>query len=237
MPEQTKVAMPEGSWATIKKIIRGYYAKRDSAEVKVQDVATAANLSRPLISSNNNFLKYLGILEQDSYRLTPLGSEFALALVRNDIETQAYALRRLVEQVPSIKKLFEVVEARGGISADAFKTQVLMVWNLDPQDRRVMWLGTLLEILQESGLLFVDDDAIRPGGRAYLPPSNGLKVEPPKREPNMHTGSLGLHKIPIAVSPTDIWYVEVSQNPEPEQVGKFLEMQRLIFGIKSGGQS
>ena len=44
--------------------------------------------------------------------------------------------------------------------------------------------------------------------------------------------SPGLNRIPIAVSTSSVWYIEVSETPKEGEIEKFLEMQRLMFGTK-----
>ena len=38
-----------------------------------------------------------------------------------------------------------------------------------------------------------------------------------------------LNRIPIAVSTNSVWYIEVSKEPKPDEIQKFLEMQKLMF--------
>jgi hypothetical protein len=234
-----KFRMPEASWSTLRKIIRAYYAKRNAEPVTVQDVATAAGLSRPMVSLQNNFLKAIGVLEQDSYKLTPLGLELALGISRNDTATVRDATRRIVQSSPELKRLTETLEARAELSVEAFKSQTHLALGVDEADRQAKWIGTILEILVESGLVEVDGDIVRPahpaGGEqsgAGTPPTVPGQVQSQAFDDVRPASSAGFRRIPVPVSAGAVWYVEVPEAPDGEQVKKFLEMQKLIFDVK-----
>lgn len=237
-----KFQLPEAKWDTLKKIIRAYYAKRNSEQITVQDVADTAGLYRPAVSANNNFLRGFGVLEQESNKLTPTGSELALGVTREDEFTIRESLKKLVLSCPPLKKLIEIVEARGQLDKQAFETQLQLVLNLDSDNRRLRWAGTILDILEASGIVKVVDDVLhsiaeiqRSRELPTVEPPRSLKlpnIEPPKVEDFSLKAASGLQRIPVPVSPGLLWYVEVGEKPEPQEIKKFLDMQRLIFDVK-----
>lgn len=229
-----KFPMPELGWVTIKKIIRAYYAKRDQESVTVQEVAQAANLSRPLVSSNNNFLKALGILQQDSYKLTEFGVKLAIAIVNDDPESEQRCIKGIVDGSPPLKKLVDTVVARGEISTKSFSTEARYQLGISEADRRARFVSTIQEILVESRMINLDGDMLRPSTERRredkVPPPPPPSDNPPGvKEVEVHQG---LKQVPIPVGPDSVWYVEISQNASQEQIKKFLDVQRLIFDLK-----
>jgi len=234
MDQQIRFQMPEASWPTLKKIIRAYHAKRSSENVQVLDVAQAAGLHRPLVSSNNNFLKSVGLLEHDAYRLTPLGTELGVGISRNDADTVREALRKIVEGCAPLNGLVETLEARGELSVEAFESQVLLALDLSENDRRVRWIGTLLDLLSEADRIVVEGGMVRPLATerrsTRSTPIPLLQTSPSETTQNKLT--TGFRRIPIPVSAGSVWYVEIAESQKPEELKKFLSMQRLIFDVK-----
>lgn len=235
----SKFQLPEASWATLKKIVRAYYAKRNSEQLTVQEVADAAGLHRPQVSSNNNFLRAFGILESDSNKLTPTGSELALGVTREDEYTVRESLKKLVLSCQPMRRLVEIVEARGELERQSFGTQLQLAMNVDADDRRLQWAGTILDILEASGSIVVDDDMVRLGKREPSSLEAPAASLPHPRHEKVHIvddltqkAAPGLHRIPVPVSPGSLWYVEVAEKPEPQEIKKFLDMQKLIFDVK-----
>ena len=89
-------------------------------------------------------------------------------------------------------------------------------------------IGVLENILLDSGLVGMSDNTLRPT-------KTDVKDEPllPKREDeNNQDRKPGLREIPIPVSASTVWYIEVGENPEQSDLDTFIEMQKLIFGKK-----
>ncbi|MCH7979419.1 MAG: hypothetical protein IH935_10635 [Acidobacteria bacterium] len=89
----------------------------------------------------------------------------------------------------------------------------------------------LLEILRESGLVEMSGDSLRPAKdegeiEKKAPVQDRQDKSVTRSNEISHSG---LRAIPIPVSASSIWYVEVPENPEEAEIEKFLEMQRLIF--------
>jgi hypothetical protein len=43
---------------------------------------------------------------------------------------------------------------------------------------------------------------------------------------------MGLRQIPIAVSASKVWFIQIDEDPDDAEIAKFIEMQKLIFSLK-----
>jgi hypothetical protein len=59
-------------------------------------------------------------------------------------------------------------------------------------------------------------------------PKTIQKEEPKPIENNVP----GLRQIPIAVSASRVWYIQIEENADEAELAKFIEMQKLIFSLK-----
>jgi hypothetical protein len=234
------LSIPEAPWSTLQKIIRAYYAKRDAEIVTVEEVAQAAGISRPRVSANNNFLKAFGVLELESYKLTPIGTELAIGIGRSDGDTIRNAIRKLVDGCPPLKKLIEVLESRGELSEAALQTQAYLAFGLGEGAKEAKGIATILEVLIDGGVLAKSEAGglslshsvtLRMGPAAA--PAAAPPVTSPAAPSNAHQAvATGFHRIPIAVSTGAVWYIEIPESHKPEELKKFLDMQTLIFDVK-----
>jgi hypothetical protein len=95
-------------------------------------------------------------------------------------------------------------------------------------------VGVLEGILLESDLVGMSDNTLRPMKTGLLKDElPAPKKDEPKKDGRLPGENPGLRQIPIPVSASTIWYIEVGENPEDSEIDKFIEMQKLIFGVKT----
>jgi hypothetical protein len=86
-------------------------------------------------------------------------------------------------------------------------------------------VGVLEDMLLESGLVGMSDNSLRPTRAESKDEPKTVSSEQPSIEK-------GLRQIPVPVSASAVWYIQVAENPEDGEIDKFIEMQKLIFGKK-----
>ncbi len=84
MPNNKELALPGSSWETIKKIIRAFYAVQSEENPKLESISRYAAVPRPVVSMNNNFLRSVGMVRSDQWKLTDMGVRYATALQMNN---------------------------------------------------------------------------------------------------------------------------------------------------------
>jgi len=236
MADTSKVpfSWPSGSWRVLKKIIRAWYtADSEGGEWTQRTVAKIANLQASRVSVNKAFLQAIGIVQTEGIALTEAGKNLGLGLSNENSRVTQQALQRIIAENSILKQLLSIVRGRGTIDKEGFEAEVLL---LTKQGRETSGfstgVGVLEEILLESGLVGMSDNTLRPlqaqsKDEPLLPKRDELKQN--GRQPEGKIS--GLRQIPIPVSASTIWYIEVSENPEANEIDKFIEMQRLIFGV------
>jgi hypothetical protein len=227
-------AWPIGSWSLLKKIIRAWYtAESEGGEWTQRTVAKISNLQPSRVSVNKAFLQTIGIVQAEGIALTDAGKNLGLGLSNENARVTQQALQRIVTENSILKQLLSIVRGRGTIDTEGFEAEVLL---LTKQGRDTpgfsTGVGVLEEILLESGQVGKSENTLRPlqtqSKDEPLPP----KHEEPRQPGREAEGRIpGLRQIPIPVSASTIWYIEVAENPEANEIDKFIEMQKLIFGV------
>ena len=227
-------AWPSASWRVLKKIIRAWYtADSEGGEWTQRTVAKLANLQPSRVSANKAFLQSVGVVQAEGIALTEAGKNLGLGLSNDNARVTQQALQRIVTDNSILKQLLSIVRGRGTIDKEGFEAEVLL---LTKQGRDTSGFSTgvtvLEEVLLESGLVGMSENTLRP-----LQAQSKDEPLVPKREEQRQNGRQpgekipGLRQIPIPVSAATIWYIEVSENPGTDEIAKFIEMQKLIFGI------
>jgi hypothetical protein len=227
-------AWPVGSWRVLKKIIRAWYtAESEGGEWTQRTVAKIANLQPSRVSVNKAFLQAIGIVQPGGVALTEAGKNLGLGLSNDNAKVTEQTLQRIITENSILKQLLSIVRGRGTIDTEGFEAEVVL---LTKQGRNTSGfstgVGVLEDILLESRLVGISDNTFRPlqaqaTNELLLPKHEELRQ--PAQQPE---GKIpGLRKIPIPVSASTIWYIEVGENPEANEIDKFIEMQKLIFGV------
>jgi hypothetical protein len=220
---------PNGAWKTLKRIVRAWYTvEQTGGELTQKAIAAIADIQQSRLSTNKPFLQTICIIEAGGIALTEEGKRLGLGLANENDLVVKQALQAIVKTNPILRQLLGVIRGRGPTDRAEFEAQVTMITKQGRQsDYFATGVGVLEEILLESGLVAMVDNNLRPA-------STELKEEPKDslRETSHSVDavvSTGLKRIPIAVSTESVWYVEVGEKPKPEEVQKFLDMQKLMF--------
>jgi hypothetical protein len=228
-----QVAWPKGSWELQKRIIRAWYAAGDGgSEFTQRKVAQLGNVQPSQLSVNKPFLQSVGIVETQGVALTEAGRDFGLGLFKENKHIQKQALQRIVQQSALLKHLLDVIRGRGTVDKDEFEAEITLTTKQGSSTPGfATGVAVLQDILRESGLIEVSGDNVRPAQDETKEETKSLlKVESASSDGKY--GITGLRKIPIPVSASSIWFVEVDENPSEGEIEKFIEMQRLIFAKK-----
>jgi hypothetical protein len=164
----TGFQLPLASYETLVRIILSYYhAGADKEPVPVSAVAQRMGMSRPGISSNNNFLVLTAILEKADrgYVFTQDGLELAkaLAVYREDITAPEVgsAWRGIVERNEFLRRAPTAVRVRGRMDVDAFARHIVLTSGAPPDERRfITGARTVIAVLRSAGFLTEDDSRV-----------------------------------------------------------------------------
>lgn len=235
MPDEKQLALPGSSWETVKKIIRAFHAAQSEENPKLEGIARLAAVPRPVVSMNNNFLRSVGIVRDDQWKLTDIGLRYATALQMGNESMAAENLAAAVRGNPLLNQLLQLLVARGEMKTDTFRAEILLRLDLSPADRQSVFVKPVLDMLQESKILLVDSDTVKlenmhrvlgMGEVAYKPPT---PLNPPGRgreddSPPMPQG------LPILLGPNRLAYLQLPKDWEKKDLPKLVKMLQLALG-------
>lgn len=245
MAETSKVQLlaPGGSWESLKKIIRAYHAVADVENPTVEQVAQLAGLQRPVVSGSNNFLRSTGILQEGTNKLTPVATRFATGLGINNQALISNALQEIVKAQDGLSYLVNILRARSTMSLEAFKGEIVLITGLDENSRNLQFLKTVVDLLQESGLVKVDSDEISFRG-VHSGDLNGRAETPTRQQPTRAQqptpGALQANGtvVPISLGVGRLVHVELPSDWTSRDLPKLLKMLELSLSDEvPGGQS
>jgi hypothetical protein len=237
MPELIKQRLqaPGGSWESIKKIIRAYDAAADADNPTVEHVATLAGVQRPVVSSSNNFLRSVGILQDGVNKLSALGSRLATGLAVGNAPLVSSAIQDLVRAQEGLSYLVNLLRARSSMSVEAFRGEIVVMCGLGAESRNLQFLKTIVDMLQEAMIVKVDDDDISfcgfvagdMTGVATAPASTKGAIPQEKRPPVAVSDT---QSIPIPLGVGRLVHVELPKDWSPKDLPKLLKMLELSLG-------
>jgi hypothetical protein len=224
------IAWPSGAWKMLKKIIQAWYTVEDGGgEISQKEVAQRAGIQASRLSMNKPFLRAIGVIESEGIALTDEGKRLGLGLANDNELVVAQALQNLVRTNPLLKGLWATIRARKSLDTASFEAEVLLQTK---QGRGSDYFGTgvnvLEDILVESGLVVRADNGLRSVANESFERIESAIVESDeanKRNPEFN-------RIPIPVSPGAVWYVEVGRAASEAEIQTFLNVPKMIFGIK-----
>jgi len=235
MADQSKLPSllwPAASWKVLKKIIRAWYtAESGGGEMTQRGVAKIAGLQPSRLSANKPFLQAVGIIEPEGISLTEGGKQLGLGLTTENERVTQQALQSIVRSNTLLKQLWNVIRGRGTTDSADFEAQVVLLTRLgQDSDYFSTGVNVLRDLLLESGLVGIsENNSLRPNiTELKEEPKDSLR-EGPKAEASKVPG---LRQIPIAVSTSKIWFIQIDENPDEAEITKFIEMQKLIFSLK-----
>ena len=215
--QKTPFPWPRNSWSILMKIVRAWYtAEADSGEVTQKKIAEMADVQQSQVSTNKAFLQAIGIGSSEGTSLTEAGKRVGIGLYNDNESMRQQGLQLIVRGNPLLKAMLDIIKGRGGLKLKDFSDEIALRTN-GKSEGFATGVGILQEILIGSGSIEVLGDSLRPvKGRSeeYGLPTPGSK------------------RIPIPVSTSSVWWIEVGDTPADEEIQRFLEMQKLMFGIK-----
>jgi hypothetical protein len=234
MVAQDKIQLqaPGGSWESIKKIIRAYYAVADEENPTVERVAQLAGVHRPVVSTNNNFLRSAGILQEAANKLTPAGARLATGISINNQPLVSSALQEIVRSQDGLNHLVSLLKARSSMSLDAFRGEMVMVTGLDANSRNLQFLKAIVDLLVESMLVNLDNEELTFSG---IQIGEARRVNPAKEAP-VKTGEVARSKdttsktVPIPLGVGRLVHVELPDDWSSRDLPKLLKMLELSLG-------
>lgn len=226
---------PGGSWRVLKKIVRAWYtAENRGGELTQRTVAKLAAVQASRVSVNKSFLQAIGIVQPEGIALTEAGKRLGLGLAHENARITQQALQRIVLDNPVLRPLLDIVRSRGAIDKEGFKAEVLLLTKQGEDTPGFnIGVGVLEDILLESGFVGLSDNTFRSVRPEFSEQAN---IPSTNEEPDDRRGGRGgsnksdLRKIPIPITASTVWYIEIGETPEPGDIDKFIEMQKLLFG-------
>jgi hypothetical protein len=221
---------PKNSWSILSKIIRAWFAvETGSGELTQKKVADVAGVQASQVSTNKAFLQAIGIVGKEGVALTEAGKRLGIGLYNDNESMKRHGLELIIKGNPLLRDTLDIVRGRGSLKVNDFLDEIALQVG-EKTEGFVTGTTILLEILTLSGLVEIKENTLRPAKGNVTE-----QTQQPEREKNSipnKPDSSSLNRIPIAVSTSSVWYIEVSETPKEGEIEKFLEMQRLMFGNK-----
>lgn len=220
---------PKNSWAILTKIIRAWYTvETGGSEVTQKKIADVAGVQQSQVSTNKAFLQMIGIVNPEGLSLSEGGKRLGIGLYNDNESMRQQGLELIIKGNPLLRDMLDIIKGRGALKTKDFSDEIAL-----RTGEKAAGFATGVTILQEilvaSGTVELAGDSLRPlKGRLR---EKSPEIEPEKKVFPENPANSGLKKIPIAVSTSSVWWVEVAESPAEGEVEKFLEMQRLMFGI------
>lgn len=231
---KNKSFMPGSSWEVIKRVIRAYHAVAGDDHPSGEGIAKLAGLPRPVISTNNNFLRGMGILKPDEFKLTETGSRLAVGMEMDDATMMRGTLQEAIQQATPIRDLLNIVRARGSMPVQSFKNEIILRLGLAKDSWQVPYIKTLLDCFEESQLISIDADmvslisGIQKKVQDRMEPSDSVNHVQEAVKPIAVTSSG--HKIPLPLGPNRLAYLELPPDWEKRELRKLIKLLEISLG-------
>jgi hypothetical protein len=178
------------------------------------------------VSTNNAFLQAIGIITPEGASLTEAGKRFGIGLYSENESMKRQGLEQVVRSNVLLKDTLDIIGGRGSLRVNDFSDEIALRIG-GKTEGFATGTAILLEILVGSGTVEIADNMLRLS--KWRVPEQRQEIEKEKNSMTAKPVTPGLNRIPIAVSTNSVWYVEVGEKPTPEEVQKFLDMQKLMF--------
>jgi hypothetical protein len=228
--------MPSHSWATVKRIIRAYGAAQGSENITVENVANLAGLHRPVVSSNNNFLRSIGIVEVDKPKLTALGVKLATGIRIDNSSIITEALQDAVGSTPVLCQILNVLRARAPIDVETFRGQIILAVGLNENSPGLQMMKAISDLLEESQLVEIRDDkvflrtqGVNDNGHVQQGETRNenkpLNAHPP--QPPLDSDETQFTETPFPLGPGRLAYLRLPANWSSRELPKLLKLIEL----------
>jgi hypothetical protein len=238
-----KLAMPGSSWTTIQKILKAYNTAHNREKPTVKQIAEMVGLHRPVVSSNNNFLRELGLLQGDENKLTPLGNRLANGLELNNQSLVIEAIQESVLGSPGLTQLSDMLRARSTMTLEAFEGYVATLGKLSGPALNYLgaYTGTIIDYLVAGELIKEDGSNLIYSGNPEVrkrdePPNNGNREcandPPPPPPPAPPPPPPGKEEdgIPIPLGLKRVARLTLPEGWTSKELPKLLKMIELALG-------
>jgi hypothetical protein len=218
---------PRNSWAILTKIIRAWYSvETGGGEVTQKKIAEVAGVQQSQVSTNKAFLQAIGIVGKEGVSLTEAGKRVGIGLYSENESMKRQGFEQIIKSNALLRDTLDIIRGRGSLKVSDFYDEIALRLG-GKTEGFVTGTAILQEVLTLSGAVEIKDNTLRPlmsNGTEQTQPFEKEKNSIPTKPANS-----GLNRIPIAVSTNSVWYIEVGEKPTPEEVQKFMEMQKLMF--------
>lgn len=236
-----KLSMPASSWSTLKQIIRAYGEVRDFDKPTVDKVAEIAGLQRTVISANNNFLREIGIVQESENKLSPLGAKLAAGLAMDNGTLVSEVLQEIVCNDSSLNSFVGMVRARGPMKLDRLKGEIALAGCI----KQTGPTKPILDLLEESKLIQINDDMIKMGSLDSVMKSSEeveraerlLRVQDDRRvSSNLPPWQdAGGPRIPLPLGPSRLAFIELPGDWQSKELSKLIKILQIALGEDSEG--
>ena len=228
MADERKVPLPGSSWETVKRIIRAFHAAHDQENPTVESIAHLAGVPPPVVSTNNAFLRSLGIIQPDKWKLTEIGSRYAMGLTMANAHMSSQALREAIRGSENLTKLVGILNARGAMDLDTFKAEAMLLFGLNANSRQVPFIKTIIDMLNESQAIQITDDTAHAGDIAVPPVKD---TQEPQRSPEKEESRLEA-ALPILLAPGRLAWIQLPSDWDKKELPKLLKLLEISLGDK-----
>jgi hypothetical protein len=198
-----------------------------NGEVTQKKIAEVAGVQQSQVSTNKAFLQRIAIISKDGTVLTEAGKRLGIGLYDDNENMRKQGFDLIIKGEPLLRDMLDIVRGRGSLKVDDFYAEIALRIG-EKTEGFVTGTAILVQILQLSGLVEMANNTLRPSKGTINEQTQGIENETntiPYKPVNTE-----LNRIPIPVSTNSVWYIEVGAKPTPEEIQKFLEMQKLMFG-------
>ncbi len=147
--------LPNSSYKEVIKIIQAYGKVPENATPA--DVGKVISINETIVSSNNGFLKAVGIIQGGKKKTTtPVGKSLAAAYEYDKVPEVAALWRSIIEVTDFLQKVVAAVRIRKGMDETSLEAHVAYSAGQPKTPRVLTGAGTVVEILKVAGLLKED---------------------------------------------------------------------------------
>ncbi len=228
--------MPMSSWSTVKQIIRAYGQVENEEKPTVDQVADIADIPRPMVSANNNFLREIGVVSKEGNKPTPLGSRLAACLVMENESLIAEALQELVHSNSHLNQWVGMIRARGVMKFEHLKGTLALAAGIADKGKQTGPAKAVLDMLQEAKLIQVTDDTIRPVTNSDSSERIAEEVRLVEKMRPAFEGQRAVkteqasERIPLPLGPTRLAYIQLPNDWHPKELTKLIKILQIALG-------
>ena len=156
-----KIKLPRSSYEELSKIIKAY--GRYDKPVSLDEISHATGINRTVVSGNNGFLSYIGVIEgARNKQITNPGRILSHALMHEIPEEVEKGWRAIVHENDFLSKMLLAVRIRKGMEVNALQSHIAYSAGLPKNGATSTGARAVIDILRSSGLVSESDDKIVP---------------------------------------------------------------------------